>query len=117
MTRSEAVAAGIARVRENGKEWGVAGKVLALRNKNLAFSFAQSMAEELRDVMVYGPVRLTDIAKELNRRQIPTSNGKTWRPSTVHRLLHRLGPAFLTEVMQARKERIQPQLAASPATL
>jgi hypothetical protein len=53
---------------------------------------ATALASTIIELRAAGFVTLTAIAKELNRRQIPTARvGKKWHPITVARLLARLG--------------------------
>lgn len=59
--------------------------------KRAADSRARALASILRELMAAGFVSQPALANELNRRQTPTRLGGKWHPTTVARVLARLG--------------------------
>lgn len=99
---------GIAKARTSGTAWGTHGAVLAQKNR----AHAQVNAEALRPILfdictgirVLGPgdkICAKKIAEELNTRGYSTQQGNDWHPTTVRRVINRLGPDFHAEVKQA----------------
>jgi len=71
-------------------DWAIAERVSAAHRKRRAQ--AQDYAEGLRPILAGLADRsTTQIADELNRRQIPAPSGGRWFPMTVVRVLRRLG--------------------------
>jgi DNA-binding HxlR family transcriptional regulator len=59
--------------------------------KRAADSRARALASTLRELMAAGFVSQPALANELNRRKTPTRLGGKWHPTTVARVLARLG--------------------------
>jgi Recombinase len=70
--------------RRNGIRGGLAGK-------RAADSRARALATTIRELRAAGFVARRALAKELNRRRIPTARGGSWHYTTVVRMLTRLG--------------------------
>ncbi len=108
MNRSESTKQGIARSMAQGVAWGQYGTVLADRNRQNAQAFAESLRPLLLDLArerrLGGP---RPLARTLNEMGVPTRNGGTWHPATVHRLLKRLGPSFEQECRQIRTAKLK----------
>jgi hypothetical protein len=109
---------GIARYREQGREWGANGKKLAKQNIEKATAFAEShrplLIELGSETPIWGKgnkIRATGIARELNDRGIPTQNGGKWHPTSVGRLLKLLGQSLRDEIELIRAIRESGELA------
>jgi Recombinase len=63
----------------------------ALANKQAADSRANALASTLRELRAAGFNSRRSLARELNRRGIPTAQGGRWHYTTVVRMLSRLG--------------------------
>ena len=59
--------------------------------KRAADDRARILASTLREFLADGFVSQTALAKELNRREVPTKLGGKWHRTTVARILARLG--------------------------
>jgi hypothetical protein len=59
--------------------------------KRAADSRATALATVIGELQAAGFSKLSAIADELNRQQVPTTRGAKWRATTVARLLARLG--------------------------
>jgi Recombinase len=59
--------------------------------KRAADARAVALAKVIRKLRAAGFTKLSAIADELNRQQVPTIRGAKWRATTVARLLVRLG--------------------------
>lgn len=106
-THAERTRRGIIKARACGTIWGENGKILAERNRHRANAFADSLREVVYEICVtfkllrnHGGDKMTRLAMELNKRGHLTQNGNTWHPTTVRRLVQRLGPEFRGSVMQ-----------------
>ena len=98
VSHAERTIAGISEARERGVQWGTFGKLLAERNRNEAQAFAEILRPLLIELGVNNIPRPTAIARELNRRKVPTPLGRRWHPTSVRRLLARLGPSLKDEI-------------------
>ena len=58
--------------------------------KRAADARAMALATVIGELRAAGFTKLSAIADELNRRQVPTIRGARWRATTVARLLARL---------------------------
>jgi hypothetical protein len=58
--------------------------------KRAADARAMALATVISELRACGFTRLSAIADELNRRQVPTARGAKWRATTVARLLTRV---------------------------
>ena len=58
--------------------------------KRAADARAMAFATVIAELRAAGFTKLTAIADELNRKQVPTTRGARWRATTVARLLVRL---------------------------
>jgi hypothetical protein len=67
------------------------GKLGAFASRRAADSRARTLASTLRELLAAGFVSQTALAKELNRREVPTRLGGKWHRTTVARVLTRLG--------------------------
>ena len=76
---------GAAHLRKYGNELGV--KAI----KANANALAESLRNTVEKIMEAGTTSLSGIAKELNAQKIKTARGGKWHPSSVKRLLERLG--------------------------
>lgn len=91
--------------------WGANGRALADQNKKDAQAFAQAIRQAMLEISFdvsiwgsWGDVRATAVAKEMNARGIPSPGGGKWHPTSVRRLVSRLGPSFRQEVREASME-------------
>lgn len=64
--------------------------VLSKRNKAEAIEFAMRMRPIIEQIQSKGITSSRAIAKELNRKNIPTAKGGRWHKTTVHTLLKRI---------------------------
>jgi hypothetical protein len=102
MNRSDQIRNGIVAARERGIEWGRAGKIRAAENAAAADEFANSLRQLMAEIM--SRTRFpSSIAVRLNLMGVPTARGGFWRPTTVYRLIDRLGD-------------IEKEIAAAKAT-
>jgi hypothetical protein len=63
----------------------------ALAHKHAANMRARALSAVIQDIRAAGFISYNAVARELNRRQVPTlRHGKQWYPTTVSRLLVRL---------------------------
>jgi hypothetical protein len=69
---------------------GIHGGPLAI--KRAADARARALVSTLRKLMAAGFISRRALAKELNRRGIPTAGGGRWHLTTVVRVLRRLDP-------------------------
>lgn len=73
--------------KKRGVELGKNGKLLAAANRQAAFDFRLKMRPVVEGLKVEGFRTIEAIAKELNKRRIPTyRRGAKWHKSTVHYL-------------------------------
>ena len=77
-----------ARGQASSRKNGILG---ALAGRRTADSRARALASILRELLAAGFVSQAALAKELNRREVPTRNGGKWHRTTVARVLARLG--------------------------
>ena len=77
-----------ARGQASSRKNGISG---ALAVKRAADARARALASTLRKLVAAGFVSLPALAKELNRREVPTRLGGKWHRTTVARVLTRLG--------------------------
>ena len=62
-----------------------------LAHKHAANMRARALSAVIQDIRAAGFISYNAVARELNRRQVPTlRHGKHWYPTTVSRLLVRL---------------------------
>jgi DNA invertase Pin-like site-specific DNA recombinase len=88
---SERTKAALAAAKARGIKLGKNGSVLAASNKAEADAFALSIAKELSELNLPAQASLREIADTLNDNGISTSKGGHWHPTSVSRLLKRLG--------------------------
>ena len=101
--------------QKNSKR-GQNGATLAKANKLAAHRFAENLRPILLNEMLNaGTGRKARshkaLAEALNAKGVPTARGGRWHTETVRRLLKRLGPEFMQEVREARKERAHKKIA------
>jgi hypothetical protein len=77
-----------ARGQTSSRKNGILG---ALAGRRAADSRARTLASTLRELLAAGFVSQSALAKELNRREVPTRNGGKWHRTTVARMFARLG--------------------------
>ena len=77
-----------ARGQASSRKNGILG---ALASRRAADSRARTLASTLRELLAAGFVSQPALAKELNRRELPTRLGGKWHRTTVARVLTRLG--------------------------
>lgn len=95
---SENTKAALAAAKRRGVRLGTNGKALARRNKRQAHEFARKMAPVIGGLAGRGVTTVRGVAKELNRRKVPTFTGSgRWHPATVHALLKRIGRQAATD--------------------
>lgn len=90
-------------VDERVEKRGENGAVLAQKNKADADAFALSVRPAMLAAMMKGSRRPTVVARKLNENGVPSSKGGKWYAQTVIRVLDRLGPEFVEEVLISRK--------------
>ena len=72
------------------------GRRGALTHKHAANMRARALSAVIQDIREAGFINYNAVARELNRRQVPTlRGGKQWYPTTVSRLLVRLAKVKL----------------------
>lgn len=88
---SENTKAALLVARGKGTVLGKNGKVLAVSNRRAAEEFAMKLLPMISRLKMRGIKSVRAIAKELNRKAVPTfrQDGK-WHPSTVSVLINRL---------------------------
>lgn len=88
---SENTKAALHAARDRGTVLGKNGKVLAVNNRKAAEEFAMTLLPMIRRLQMRGIISVRAIARELNRKAVPTfrQDGK-WHPSTVCVLMNRL---------------------------
>lgn len=77
--------------KRRGVKLGKMGRVRAKENKAAAKAHANSLAPLIGQLRAAGITSVRAVAEELNRRQVPTPRGGEWHPTSVARLLARLG--------------------------
>jgi len=77
--------------KARGVKLGKTGVVRAAQNRAEADEFAEAMRGTLAKLRKAGVTTVRAIAEELNRRAIPTARGSQWHPTSVQRLVERLG--------------------------
>lgn len=95
---SERTKAALAAAKARGVKLGTTGKAhgklqgpkLAKANREAAADRAALIADTVAEIQNAGSSTLRGIADELNRRSVPTAQGKEWHPTSVSRLLKRL---------------------------
>lgn len=70
---------------------GRTGRVRAKENKAAAQKHASSLAPIVREIRAAGITSVRALSEELNRRKVPTPRGGEWHPTTVARVLARIG--------------------------
>ena len=63
-------------------------------NEAKTMAWAITLRPLVEEIMAAGAMRPTDIARELNRRGVPTMRDSTWTHVEVSRLARRLGVTF-----------------------
>jgi hypothetical protein len=61
-----------------------------LASKQAADARARALASTVRELQAKSYVSFSAIARELNKREMPTALGGEWHPNSVKRLLPRL---------------------------
>jgi hypothetical protein len=102
---------------DGGVTSGERGPIGATANQLPASSRHAALAETIRELMATGFVSQHALAKELNRRKIPTAHEGRWHRTTVQRLLLRLGLAgngnnalAIRRIADARAEALGPTI-------
>ncbi len=114
MNRSESTRQGISKARACRVVWGRYGAVLAARNRQDAQEFAETLHPLLLDLessrCLGSPhLRSRRLARKLNELGIPARNGGKWYPTTVDRLLKRLGASLEEERKHIREAKLQEE--------
>lgn len=94
--------AGIAQARACNVSWGSHGKSLARQNREEAVAFAENLRPLLVELGANNVRDATAIARVLSARILPTPRGGRWYPTSVRRLLERLGPTLKSEIDRRR---------------
>jgi DNA invertase Pin-like site-specific DNA recombinase len=87
---SERTKAALAAAKERGVSLGENGRCLAIRNKEAAGLFAETLRTPMMVAIGRGATTLMAIADALNNSGHRTRQGALWGPSTVSRLAARL---------------------------
>jgi DNA invertase Pin-like site-specific DNA recombinase len=87
---SERTKAALAAARQRGIRLGLNGKRLAAQNHRSAVAFAETLRPNVELARMKGAKKLKDFCTAFNSARIPSREGNSWRPSTMHRLLARL---------------------------
>ena len=77
--------------KRRGVKLGKTGKQRAKANKAAAEAQAKALAPIIRELRAAGITSVRAIAAELNERKVVTARGGEWHPTSVARLLARLG--------------------------
>jgi DNA invertase Pin-like site-specific DNA recombinase len=77
--------------KRRGVKLGRTGKVRAKENKAAANAQARALSPIVRELRAAGITSVRAIAAELNRRAVPTAKGGVWHPTSVARMLARIG--------------------------
>jgi Recombinase len=59
-------------------------------SKRAADARAKALASTIRELQAKGPVSSNAIARELNKREVPTARGGKWHHASVKRMLERI---------------------------
>lgn len=87
---SQRTKAALAAAKARGVKLGTAGAMLARRNRDMAIARAAELGDLLSHLEGEGICTTRALARELNRRGVPTPQGKNWHPGSVQRLRRRL---------------------------
>lgn len=87
---SERTKSALAAAKFRGVELGRNGRELAIRNRANAILRAEGLRADIVRFRFNGAKTLQEIADKLNGEGFETAEGKSWRASTVQRLLRRL---------------------------
>jgi DNA invertase Pin-like site-specific DNA recombinase len=87
---SERTKAALASAKARGTKLGSHGAVLGAENRKKALATLEAVRPVLGEIDAAGIKTVRGIAKELNRRNVPTPTGGRWHPTSVHRLLSRM---------------------------
>lgn len=82
--------AALAAAKARGTELGRTGKALAKKNRAAANDHARKIAKQVRALQAEHP-SLRKLTAALNEAKVPTATGAKWHPTSVVRLLERLG--------------------------
>ena len=97
---------------------GQNGATLAKANKLAAHRFAEKLRPILLNEMLNAGSKEARanraLAQTLNATGVATARGGRWHTETVRRLRKRLGPEFMQEFREARKERLEKRIAEVP---
>jgi DNA invertase Pin-like site-specific DNA recombinase len=90
---SERTRLGLAAAKSKGVKLGTpnpqkAVAAMKTANKNAKSEFTDKVLPIVREIQAAGVQTLQGIADCLNRRGIPTRNGKTWHPSSVRNIIN-----------------------------
>ncbi|MEP1420532.1 MAG: recombinase family protein [Erythrobacter sp.] len=88
---SERTKAALAAAKDRGIILGANGKLLATKNRRSAEEHAKAVEHHLRAANKCEISTLQGIADFLNSKEVPTAAGGKWHPTTVQRVIKRLG--------------------------
>lgn len=88
---SQRTKAALAAAKARGTRLGQNGKVLAEKNKKAALVFALTLVPVIGELRADGYVTVRQITSELNRRGIPSREGRHWHLRSTSLLLGRIG--------------------------
>jgi DNA invertase Pin-like site-specific DNA recombinase len=77
--------------KRRGVKLGKTGRLRAKENKAAASAQAKALLPLVRELRAAGVTSVRAIAAELNRRAVPTAKGGEWHPTSVARVLARIG--------------------------
>lgn len=89
---SERTKSALAQAKLRGKKLGVAGKVLARRNRGAARDYARNIYDAAKNSYATDLAQMTieQVREWLNKNDIPTRTGGVWRKTNTQRLLYRI---------------------------
>ena len=122
--RSVLTISGIAQARSKGVIWGKYGQYLAKENRIKAEAFAGNLAPILLKLgtrlslfKANGMPKVSAFSHALNAEKIPTPNGGKWHPTSVRRVLVRLGGVFQEELSQVHLDAKRQSILNAPSRL
>jgi hypothetical protein len=77
--------------KRRGAKLGKTGKQRAKANKAAANAQAKALEPTIRELRAAGITSVRAIAAALNDQKVPSTRGGEWHPTSVDRLLSRLG--------------------------
>lgn len=110
LSHSQLTQKGIEMARTKGVVWGAHGKIQAKTNRISANKYAESLRSVFLELWVDGYNTPKSLAEELNKRVIPGQRGGRWHPTSVKRVIERLGNSFSQQAKQAIMKKVESQM-------